>query len=166
MLLAAHPEEQRLLQAEIDTVLQQGKRQLAYEDLDKLVLCQGAMNEALRLFPPVVIVPKVCVPEGGAEVVSAEVSQCVFYDKLDSRRLVLCTSMGESLTYISITSKHLYKGRRFHVPKGAVLSVNVYALHRNPKHYPDPDAFRHVRLRVCLSSVVWVGRLVAGVVCT
>lgn len=54
MLLAAHPEEQRLLQAEIDAVLQQGQRALAYEDLDQLVLCQGAMNEALRLFPPVV----------------------------------------------------------------------------------------------------------------
>lgn len=77
MLLAAHPHEQRALQAEIDAVLQQGKRGLAYEDLDKLVLCQGSMNEALRLFPPVVIIPKFCVPNGGAELVSAEVSQCM-----------------------------------------------------------------------------------------
>jgi len=34
------------------------------------------------------------------------------------------------------------QGRRFVVPEGSVVSLNVYALHRNPKHYPDPDAFR------------------------
>ena len=73
MLLAAHPDEQRALQAEVDTVLEQGKRELKYEDLDRLVLCHGAMNEALRLFPPVVIVPKVCVQDG-VELVAGDVS--------------------------------------------------------------------------------------------
>ncbi len=38
------------------------------------------------------------------------------------------------------------QGRRFVVPEGSVVSLNVYALHRNPKHYPDPDAFRCVRV--------------------
>lgn len=71
MLLALHPHEQRALQSEVDAVLQ-GRDSLAYEDLDELVLCHGAMNEALRLFPPVVIIPKVAAQDG-VEVTSAEV---------------------------------------------------------------------------------------------
>jgi hypothetical protein len=74
MLLAMHPEEQAALQAEVDAVLDakpEGEA-LAYEDLDGLALCHGAMNEALRLFPPVVIIPKAAVQEG-VELTSSEV---------------------------------------------------------------------------------------------
>lgn len=107
MLLALHPQEQRAVQAEIDAVLGAAASTPAYGDLDRLVLCQGAMSEALRLFPPVVIVPKVAVQDN-VEIADGE-------------------------------------GRRFRVPEGAIVSLNVYALHRNHKHYPEPEAFRSVR---------------------
>ena len=51
-------------------------------------------------------------------------------------------------------SKHT-KGRGFPVPKGAVVSLNVYALHRNPKHYPDPDAFKYVDFCFCFIIIIF-----------
>ncbi len=94
MLLAMHPEEQTALQAEVDAVLDAKQGQgdaaaaaLAYEDLDGLALCHGAMNEALRLFPPVVVIPKAAVQDG-VELTATGVSGCM---RRSIRGVLLCT---------------------------------------------------------------------------
>lgn len=144
MLLALHPEEQQAVQAEVDAVLDvEGK--LGYEDLDRLVLCQGTMNESLRLFPPVVLVPKVAVQDG-VEIASAKVL-CVC-----GRLWGFSSICDDDVSKLNHRSMHA-QGQRFRIPEGAIVSLNVYALHRNPKHYPDPEAFRCVSARALSSEI-------------
>eukprot|EP01124_Arcella_intermedia_P012452 TRINITY_DN18788_c0_g2_i2.p2 TRINITY_DN18788_c0_g2~~TRINITY_DN18788_c0_g2_i2.p2 ORF type:complete len:548 (-),score=69.03 TRINITY_DN18788_c0_g2_i2:63-1706(-) len=56
-LLAAHPEVQEELYEEIWRVLG-GERAVEYEDLRALPLAKAVLNETLRMFPAVTVVPK------------------------------------------------------------------------------------------------------------
>ncbi|KAI9193082.1 cytochrome P450 [Polychytrium aggregatum] len=55
-IAAYHPEVQDKLFAEVSTVLQ--GRDPEYKDYSSLVYTQAVMNEILRLFPPVTLIPK------------------------------------------------------------------------------------------------------------
>lgn len=64
-LLARHPEWQDRLRAETRAL---GKSQLDHDDLDRLETLHWAMREALRLYPPLTSMPRMCVrdtPFGG-----------------------------------------------------------------------------------------------------
>lgn len=111
-LLALHPKEQDALYADVKRVLSSASDPstdmlpILYSDLEKLEYCHAVMNESLRLFPPVVLVPKITADD--CEIESSD-------------------------------------GNKFHIPRGTVMNLNVYSMHRNPKHYPDPDVFRPSR---------------------
>lgn len=114
-LLALHPSEQEALYEDVRRVLstdkspeqkEDGLLTILYNDLEKLQYCHAVMNESLRLFPPVVLVPKIAADD--CEIESSD-------------------------------------GRRFHIPRGTIMNLHVYSMHRNPKHYPDPDVFRPSR---------------------
>jgi cytochrome P450 len=128
-LLALHPEEQETLYKDVQRVLNDPSRaatnasaassdkassdvtqKLLYRDIDKLEYCNAVMKEALRLFPPVVTIPKVAAKD---------------------------TEVEDGI------------GRKFTVPKGALMNLQVYAMHRNAEYYPDPDEFKPSR---------WIGR--------
>jgi cytochrome P450 len=56
-LVATHPEVERRLQAEADEVL--GGRLASWEDLPRLGLAARVVHEALRLYPPAWVIPRV-----------------------------------------------------------------------------------------------------------
>ncbi|MCT2593281.1 cytochrome P450 [Streptomyces sp. N2-109] len=61
MLLGRHPEVQRRLQEEVDTVV--GDRPVAAEDLRALDYTRRVIQEALRLYPPVWALGRKCVQD-------------------------------------------------------------------------------------------------------
>lgn len=121
-LLALHPQEQEKLYQDVQRVVGEkdatgttsadtctsttgttrNYKELTYTDIDKLTYCYAVMKETLRLFPPVVTIPKVAIADAEIE------------------------SGG---------------GRKVLVPKDTIVNLQVYALHRNPNCYPNPDDF-------------------------
>jgi cytochrome P450 len=93
--LAEHPEDEAALHAELDHVL--GDRAPGFEDLEALVVTKLAVQETLRLFPPIYIYPRVAIED----------VQIAGYD----------------------------------VPAGSELVLWVYFCHRDPRWFPNPDAF-------------------------
>ena len=118
LLLALHPDEQAAAHEEVLRVLgppslpSSPSSTMNYDQLSLLPYCQGVMNEALRLFPPVVIIPKLCTAD-----------------------TTLTVPPSSSLPSSSSSSS-------FRIPKGANVFLHIYALHRNPKHYVEPNAFK------------------------
>lgn len=55
-LLARHPEIQVKLQSELDSVI--GIRSILFEDLGRLPLLRAVVDETLRLYPPVWLIPR------------------------------------------------------------------------------------------------------------
>ena len=94
-LLARHPHERERFEAELDEVL--GGRLPDHADIPKLSFTKQAIEEALRLYPPVHIIPRVA---------------------LDADRL------GEHS-----------------VPKGAMIVISPWLLHRNPRLWDHPSRF-------------------------
>jgi len=95
-LMAAHPDAQERVRAEVDRVLD--GRDPSPEDLPALDLLGAGLKEALRLYPPI-----------GA---------------LMSRRVVRPLRLGD-----------------WTVPVGALLRITPWVIQRDPRWYPQPDAF-------------------------
>ncbi len=94
-LLAQNPEVEARLFEEVDRVL--GGRAPCFEDLDALVVTRNVVQESMRLFPPLYILPRVAdrdVEVGG-----------------------------------------------FEIAKGSEIVLWVYFCHRDPRWFPNPDAF-------------------------
>ncbi len=98
-LLATHPEERAAVQAELDAVL--GDRGPTMADVPRLQRTSAAIDEAMRLYPPVWILGRRTERE-------VEVSG-------------------------------------YRLPAGRLVFLSPYALHRNPKIWDAPDAFRPER---------------------
>ncbi|GAB5037928.1 cytochrome p450 [Nannochloropsis oceanica] len=124
LLLALHPDEQAVAHEEVIRVLgspalpsdssdpsSSPLPSMTYDQLSLLPYCQGVMNEALRLFPPVTMIPKVCAAD-------------------------------TTLTLPPSSSSPSSSSSSFRIPKGVNVFLNLYALHRNPKHYAEPNAFK------------------------
>jgi hypothetical protein len=126
LLLALHPDEQEAAFHEVQGVLgplslppSPSSSTLQYHDLGRFPYCHGVMNEALRLFPPVVMVPKVCVADSTLTMPPSP------------------PSPGTSAPPSPPPS--------FRIPKGADVYLHVFSLHRDSKYYPDPHTFRPER---------------------
>ena len=126
LLLALNPDEQAAAHEEVLRVLgppslpsspsSSSSSSMTYDQLSHLPYCQGVMNEALRLFPPIVTVPKLCTAD-------------------------------TTLTLPTSSSSLSPSPSSFRVPKGAEVFLHVYSVHRNPKHYVEPEAFKPRRWR-------------------
>jgi cytochrome P450 len=93
--LCKNAHEEALLHEEVDRVL--GGRPPAFEDVESLVYTQLCFKEALRLYPPLYILPRLAVRD----------TQIAGYD----------------------------------VDEGAELILWIYLCHRDPRWFPNPDAF-------------------------
>lgn len=86
-LLSENPERERTLHSEVDQVL--GARAPNYEDLDELVYTRLVVQESLRLFPPLYLLPRVaqCDTEVGGYPLKkgAQVLIWVYFMQRDSR---------------------------------------------------------------------------------
>jgi cytochrome P450 len=94
-LLSQAPEAEEKLHRELASVL--GGRLPTLADMPKLVFTRAVFEEAMRLYPPVPILPREALREE-------------------------------------------YFGT-FHIPRGAILLVVPWLLHRNPKYWEKPDHF-------------------------
>jgi cytochrome P450 len=94
-LLAQHPEAERRLHAELDTVL--GDRLPTPDDLPCLPYASGVFAEALRLYPPAAMI---------------------------FRR-----------------AREPHPVSEYVIPKGGIVILSQYVLHRDPRFYSNPDAF-------------------------
>lgn len=108
-LLALHPDKQEEMYQHIKRVLPDG-RIPTYDDMSSLSYSSAVFNEALRMFPPVCIVPKT----------SAEDTTFTVTDVNGTLKTVV-------------------------VPKGLNLTLDVPALHYNPKYWEDPFTFKPER---------------------
>ncbi|KAG2062586.1 cytochrome P450 [Suillus decipiens] len=108
-LLALHPDKQEEMYQHIKRVLPDG-RIPTYDDMPSLAYSSAVFNEALRMFPPVCIVPKT----------SAEDTTFTVTDVNGTLKTVV-------------------------VPKGLNLTLDVPALHYNPKYWEDPFTFKPER---------------------
>jgi cytochrome P450 len=95
-LLDRHPEAARAVHAEIDEVL--AGRSPTVADLPGLRRCRQAIEEAMRLYPPVWLISR----------------RSVAADVLDG----------------------------FDVPAGSLVCVSPWVLHRDPRYWDDPAAYR------------------------
>ncbi|WP_405151393.1 cytochrome P450 [Sphaerisporangium sp. NBC_01403] len=98
-LLDRHPDVAEAVYAEIDEVL--GERLPTAEDLPRLDACRRAIQEAMRLYPPVWLI---------------------------SRRSVEADVIGG-----------------YDVPAGTLVCVSPWVLHRDPRYWDDPEAYRPER---------------------
>ena len=94
-LLAAHPEIDAKMRAEIATVL--GERSPSPEDVPKLAYTTRVFEESMRLYPPAWLIAR-------------------------------ATRFDEEFGGYTI-------------PKGTMVGVAPYAIHRHPKFWPDPTRF-------------------------
>lgn len=99
-LLSEHPEVEKALHLELDTVL--AGREPTVDDLSKLPFTEAVFKETLRIKPPVWM--------------------------LNVRRAVRATTLG-----------------KYSVPKGSLLFISPYTLHRNEEYFPDAESFRPER---------------------
>ena len=101
VLLAAHPEMEDALRAELASVL--GGRDATARDVANLVYTRGVLAEALRLYPPAWVL-----------------------------------------------ARHAIEPHRFaerEVPRGALVLVSQYLLHRDSRYFPHPNVFDPDRWR-------------------
>ncbi|MFG1876881.1 cytochrome P450 [Sphaerisporangium sp. NPDC049003] len=98
-LLDRHPEAARAVYAEIDEVL--AGRMPTAADLPRLEACRRAIQEAMRLYPPVWLI---------------------------SRRSVEDDVIGG-----------------YDVPAGTLVCVSPWVLHRDPRYWDEPEAYRPER---------------------
>lgn len=99
-LLSEHPEVEKSLHLELDTVL--AGREPTIDDLSKLPFTEAVFKETLRIKPPIWM--------------------------LNVRRAVRATTLGE-----------------YSVPKGSLLFISPYTLHRNEEYFADAESFRPER---------------------
>ncbi|EGI61798.1 Cytochrome P450 9e2, partial [Acromyrmex echinatior] len=58
--IAANPEIQTKLQQEIDNVLEKSNGEVSYEVINRLEYLDAVINEALRLYPPMILLERLC----------------------------------------------------------------------------------------------------------
>ncbi|NXA49403.1 CP3AC protein, partial [Nothocercus julius] len=98
--LATHPDVQKKLQQEIDSILP-NKAPLTYDAVMQMDYLDMVVNETLRLFP------------------------------LGGRLERACK---KSIEIQGVT-----------IPKGIIVMIPPFTLHRNPEHWPEPEEFRPER---------------------
>ncbi|XP_038618781.1 cytochrome P450 3A24-like [Tachyglossus aculeatus] len=98
--LATHPEVQKKLQEEIDSILP-NKASPTYESISQMDFLDMVVQETLRLFPPGGRIERVC---------------------------------KETIQIKGLT-----------IPKGTVITIPAFVLHRDPEHWPEPEEFRPER---------------------
>ncbi|XP_078521131.1 cytochrome P450 3A21-like [Lissotriton helveticus] len=94
--LATHPDVQRKLQQEIDTLLP-NKAPPTYDALMQMEYLEMAINETLRMYPSAGRLERVC---------------------------------KKTVEVNGVT-----------IPKGVVVLIPLYPLHRDPEYWPEPDKF-------------------------
>ncbi|KYQ60379.1 Cytochrome P450 9e2 [Trachymyrmex zeteki] len=58
--IAANPDVQTKLQQEIDNILEESHGEVSYEAINQLEYLDAVINEALRLYPPIPVLERVC----------------------------------------------------------------------------------------------------------
>ncbi|KAG8847820.1 hypothetical protein FRB96_001408 [Tulasnella sp. 330] len=122
-LLALEEDEQNRLLDHIKGIV--GERELEYADFTKLDRVMGVMYEAMRLFPPVVNIPK--------------------YSTEDAYFMVDPALSEEELTDPTLSEERRTRQKEVFIPKGSEIGINTPALHYNPKYWPDPYRFNPER---------------------
>ncbi|XP_075979955.1 putative cytochrome P450 6a13 [Anticarsia gemmatalis] len=61
--LASNPKILKTLHEEIDSVFEPGKTELTYADIEKLQYMEMVMNEAMRKYPPIGFIQRVCTKD-------------------------------------------------------------------------------------------------------
>ncbi|KAG9004429.1 hypothetical protein FRB94_002373 [Tulasnella sp. JGI-2019a] len=118
-LLALEEREQERLYEHIMTVV--GQRELEYSDFTKLDRVMGVMYEAMRLFPPIIGIPK--------------------YSAEDAHFTVEAAHSEEQLADPTLSEESRTRKKQVFIPKGAEIGLNSAALHYNPKYWPNPYRF-------------------------
>ncbi|KAB0794241.1 hypothetical protein PPYR_13861 [Photinus pyralis] len=101
--LAANPDVQQRLQEEINDVLKRCDGKVTYEALLSMKYLDMVVSETLRLWPPGILLERVCAKD-----------------------YAIPSDDGQR----SITVK-----------KGVSVTVPVFAIHRDPKYFSDPNSF-------------------------
>lgn len=102
--LALNLDMQERLRKEVDRFIEEGNGQISYEGLLKMEYMEMVTSEALRKYPPVIFIDRVCVQD--FELPPAEAGH---------KHLTVC--------------------------RDNLVWFPVYALHRDPKYFPDPEKF-------------------------
>ncbi|UJR12468.1 hypothetical protein I4U23_016644 [Adineta vaga] len=117
--IASYPEVQQKLHEEIDRVFGNDyDRPCTIEDLNELEYLECVLKESLRLYPPVPFIAR-------------EVQEDFMFRK--SIDLLFNEILHLFAIYIYIDEHK--------VLKGSSAFIFIYYIHRDPKHFPDPDRF-------------------------
>ncbi|KDQ10985.1 hypothetical protein BOTBODRAFT_177679 [Botryobasidium botryosum FD-172 SS1] len=117
-LLACYPEEQQKLYDQIQSVLG-GDRLPTYGDVHALTRPLAVLYETLRMFPPVVTVPKKTAAD-----------------------VTLSVHRTVSETYKKGSDIGADQRKMVFIPKGATIFINITAVHYNPRYWEDPHEFK------------------------
>jgi cytochrome P450 len=98
-LLASHPEAAARWYEEVDRVV--GSSAIEWSHLEKLQWLEQVVNESMRVYPPVYLVPRECIED----------------DEWDGRK----------------------------IPRGSLMLISVFGLHRSESLWPQAEAFRPER---------------------
>ncbi|KAG8884275.1 hypothetical protein FRB98_002548 [Tulasnella sp. 332] len=117
-LLALELDEQERLYQHIQTVL--GDRELLFDDYKNLDRVMAVFQETMRLFPPVVGIPKTNVEDVHVMINSALSEEDMTDPALEEKR---------------------QKQRSLFIPKGSTIFLFLGGLHYNPRYWKDPYTF-------------------------
>ncbi|KAG8914825.1 hypothetical protein FRC00_010581 [Tulasnella sp. 408] len=117
-LLALDQGEQEALYDHIKSVV--GGREPVYEDVSSLNLVLGAFYESLRLYSPVMNIPKV---------------------NAEDTTILVMPAVKEDGTQMDPSAKP----KSMFVPKGTSIYLYTSGVHYNPRYWKDPHAFKPAR---------------------
>lgn len=116
-LIGSHPECQAKVHQELDLVFgDDDDRDIRFDDLKNLNYLEMCIKEALRLYPSVPMFGRTLYED------------CDISTHLQNLKIKLCQGY-----------KNLLDG--FNIPASTQLLFIPFAVHRDPKHWPDPEIF-------------------------
>ncbi|EZA51531.1 Cytochrome P450 4C1 [Ooceraea biroi] len=122
LLLAEHKDIQDRIRAEVDSVMQEDGERFTLAMLQKLPYLDRCLKESMRLYPSVHFISRL---------ISEDMQIMDYY-------VFIFRKFGPDRTSFS---KLCFSEKKYVVPAGTVVHLNIYGVHRDPNFWPNPEVF-------------------------
>ncbi|KAI4465971.1 cytochrome p450 family 4 [Holotrichia oblita] len=160
--LAQNPDIQRKVYTELQSIFASNpKRSATYQDLQEMHYLEIVIKESLRIYTTIpffgrtieedTVTPHVVIPKGtmcNLFTYATHHSELSYKDpeKFDADRFTVESTQRKSpFTFVPFSAGFRNCIDGLLIPKGSVVNVSAYGVHRDPVIYPDPEKFNPER---------------------